>query len=661
MKLTDIKGIGRKKEESLKSLGICSIEDLIYYLPYRYEDRSKLTEVTQAIDETKHYFELQTINTPKTYFYAKNKSITRLRAFDNSSEVNIVWYNDRFTARSIQANTIYKYYGLYDAEKNAIINPIISKITDLSIGGISPIYKSVKGISNKEIIKYKDNLFEKELYLDEYLSESIIRKYSLFNLDEMLKNLHRPSDNLSLYKALYTYNFRNIFLDKLANKIYMQTMDQDHIQFSNIDLASIINGLDFELTRSQKYAIDEIISDMTSAKRMNRILIGDVGSGKTIVAILSALLAIKNGYQVAFMAPTEILAIQHFEKYKKFIESLDFTPSLLTGSSKTNTKNTVYNDLKSGDIDIIFGTHSLFQEKISFNNLGLIITDEQQRFGVFQRKKLADKGLYPDILLMSATPIPRTLALSFYNNLDITFMEGLPKNRLPIKSFLTSIYKEKDFIDFAKNQVDMGYQVYCVVSRVEEDENLESVDRLYDKLNKYFKGSVKLDKLHGSLSHEEKETVQYKFASGAIDILVATSIIEVGIDVPNANTIIIYDANQFGLSQLHQIRGRVGRSSIQSYCFFVLNDRIVQNEKLEFITNTLDGFEIAKKDLEIRGQGDIYGKSQSGFIEVDNPFTYNEEMLKNINKLVDDTDDINPTLSKIIDKKLKLLNEIILN
>lgn len=662
MKLTDIKGVGNKKKEILNELDIYTVYDLLTYLPVRYEDRSNKTLIINAVDGIRQYFEITIDSISKTYFYQAKKSISRLKGSDESGEINLIWYNDRFSSKNLKIGETYKFFGYYSADKKAIINPVVSKIDDNSIGGIYPIYAIKKGITSKDIIKYKEFLFSNDIKIDEYLNDNIKNKYNLLDINEIYKILHNPKNNIDLYNALYNNSLRNIYLEKLANKIYSENFNNQYIRFNNYDLTNYINSLGFALTNSQNKVLTEIINDMTSPKRMNRLLIGDVGSGKTIVAVLSSILAIKNNFQVAFMAPTEILAIQHYEKNKKYLKQFGINCELLIGSTKNKIK--IYDNLKNGEINIIFGTHALFQEKVNFNNLGLIITDEQQRFGVYQRKMLSDKGMYPDTLLLSATPIPRTLALSLYDNLDLSFIDELPKNRKAIKSYLTSIYKEKDFIDFAYKQVREGNQAYIVVSRVEDDEdsnNLESVDRLYKKLRKYFDTKVRIGKLHGKMESKKKEKVQADFVDGKIDILIATSIIEVGIDVPSANVIIIYDANQFGLSQLHQIRGRVGRSDIQSYCFFVLNEKNELSEKLEFIKDNLDGYEIAKKDLEIRGSGEIYGTNQSGFIEIENSFLFNEELISTVNNMLLDSYDISIELKNIIDEKLEELDKIVMN
>lgn len=661
MKLTDIKGVGEKKKEALASLDILNPSDLYTYLPYRYEDRSQRTKVINSINGIKSYYQLEIINSPSTYFYQKNKSVTRIKAKDDTSEINIIWYNDRFSAKKLVSGKEYKFFGLYQSDKNAIINPIVSEIEDDLIGGISPIYSFKKGISSKEIIKFKDYLIDKNFSINDYFTKELCEENNIYEINEMYRMLHKPDNHIELYKSIFELSLRNLFLDKLTNKIYMESLNKDYIKYSPYDLQEIINKLKFKLTKDQISSLEDIQNDMYSDKRMNRILIGDVGSGKTIIAILASIIAIKNDYQVSFMAPTEILAIQHYTNYKEFYESIGIKPEILLGSTKASDKKDIYKKLESNDINIIFGTHALFQEKVEFNNLGLIITDEQQRFGVYQRKMLAEKGKSPDTLLLSATPIPRTLALSFYNNLDISFIKSKPSNRLPIKSYIVSINQERKFIDFAVSKAKSGEQVYIIASRLEEDEYLESIEILYKKLRKYISTDLNIDVLHGQMSPEEKERKQNSFIRGDIDILIATSIVEVGIDNPNATVVIIYDSNQFGMSQLHQIRGRVGRSDLQSYCFFVLPENISMDEKINFLSKNNDGFEIAKKDLEIRGSGEIFGINQSGFIELDNNYLFNEKLVDKVNKMIDEIGTINPNLQIEIDKRLDELNKIILN
>lgn len=656
MKLTDLKGLGEKKKEILNSQDIYSIGDLIERLPVRYEDRSNKAYISQCIDGMKYFMELKVIKISRTYFYGKSKTVSRVKAGDGIDDINLIWYNDRFSSRNLQEGESYKFFGQYSAKNKALLNPKFTNLRDDSIGGIYPIYSLKKGISQKDYHSYLKQALDKE-YLDDYFDFS---SYNFFDRDNLYKNIHLPDSYASLIKAKISLAARNLFLDRLLNYQYRSKINQEYISFKNQDYDKILlDKLPFKLTDSQKSALEEIKSDMAANSRMNRILIGDVGSGKTVLAILSAFIAVKNAYQVAFMAPTEILAIQHYKNFKNLLEDLGLSVNLLLGSTSSKDRACIYDDSKTGRIDILFGTHSLFQDKLEFKNLGLVILDEQQRFGVIQRKKLSDKGLSPDILLLSATPIPRTMALLAYKDLGVSYIEGLPEGRQEIVSYLVSLNQEKKFIDFAHKQVEDGRQVYIIASRVEEDDQLESVERLYPRLKKYLK-DVNIDILHGKMTWEEKVKKQTLFLEKKIDILIATSIVEVGIDVKNANTIIIYDAWQFGLSQLHQLRGRVGRGPYKSYCFFV--GREADNEKLSFIVNNRNGFEIAAKDLELRGSGKIYGPNQSGFMEEDS-LILPKEILERVDMMVEDViaKGMDHKLREKIDAAMKKFDEIILN
>ncbi len=666
MKLRQIKGLGPKKAEYLSAMGINSVDDLRRYLPNYYENRSILTKLASASQGQKEYFELEITSNPRTYFIKRNMSITRLTARDDTSKVDLIWYNDRFSPRNLIKGETYKFFGAFNSEKKSIANPIFCKKNEDLIGGIYPIYSLVKGLSKKDFIGFKDKLFQLDKGPDDYMPGEIIDRYSLLDLNTMYRYLHKPQSYFDLYRAKNTLTIRDNVISQLAS--YMNKgPDEDFIEFQKVNFENVLNKIDFELTKDQLSSLNDIYEDMTSKKRMNRIIIGDVGSGKTIVAILAGLIAIENGYQVAFMAPTEILARQHFENYHDFFRRLGISSNLLIGSTSTQEKKKIYEALKTHDIDIIFGTHALFQDKVHFSKLGLVITDEQQRFGVFQRKLISDKGTNPDLLLLSATPIPRTLALTMYRDLDFSIIETMPKNRKKIESYLVTESYEKRFVEFAKKNLLEGRQVYVVCPRVFDDGDLEinSVESIYKRYSKFFKGQFRVDILHGQMTPEEKEEKQALFYQGKIHILISTTIIEVGIDVKNANVMIIYDANYFGLSQLHQLRGRIGRGDHQSYCIFVASKGKEDDEKLKFIEKSSNGFEIAQKDLELRGAGDRYGLYQSGFtddlIELQDPKT-----LEKSNEIVDyilENDILanNDLLRKTIENKLLEYQKIILN
>ncbi|MDO5026280.1 MAG: ATP-dependent DNA helicase RecG [Tissierellia bacterium] len=667
MKLRQIKGIGPKKAQYLSDMGINSADDLRIFLPNYYENRSILSKLKSASGGQKEYFHLEILTSPKTYFVKKNMSITRLIARDDTDKVNLIWYNDRFSARSLLRGETYKFFGYYNKEKNSMANPIFCKLNEDSIGGIYPIYSIVKGLSKKEFIDFKDRLFELDPLVEDYLPAEVLKKHSLLDLSTMYESLHKPRTFFDLHRAKTSLVIRDLLIDSLASRLNKEDGGK-FISFNQIDLKGILKKLSFDLTRDQLSALEDIYRDMTSRKRMNRIIIGDVGSGKTIVAIISAIIAIKSGFQVAFMAPTEILARQHFDNYKNFLARLDISTDLLLGSSSSEKKENIYKKIGSHRLDLLFGTHALFQEKVKFNKLGLVVTDEQQRFGVFQRKLMSDKGKNPDLLLLSATPIPRTLALTMYRDLDFSIIESMPSGRKRIESYLVSPSYEKRFVNFARQNLLKGRQVYVVCPRVYSDKDLDlnSLEDIYKRYKKFFKEEFVVDILHGQMSSEEKIEKQDKFYKGEIDILISTTIIEVGVDVKNANLMIIYDANYFGLSQLHQLRGRIGRGEHQSYCIFVASEGRKDDEKLRFIEKSTNGFEIAQKDLDLRGAGDRYGLFQSGFNDRDIYRYFDSKMLEISNDIVDyiiDKGELskNALLKKRVEDKLLEYQKVILN
>ena len=614
MKLLDIKGIGKKKEEVLNSMDIYSVDDLINYFPRAYEDRSRFVDIDQALDGLNQSFILTIKSRARTYYHKKG-SITNLKAYDQSKDINLVWYNNRFAANNLRPGQEYKFFGKYDKEKNRLINPVFTTLDKDDIGGIYPIYSIKKGISNKDMIKFLSYALDNYSYGSDFIDGASREKFKLLSDKQIIYSLHKPIDYMDLYRAKRSYSMgqmvlRNVFFHKLKEKRYAEKA----IVFKNFNLEDqVYNLLDFKLTKGQLSSLEEIKNDMYSKLRMNRILIGDVGSGKTVVGILAAIIAIKSDYQVAFMAPTEILAIQHFNNYRDLLAKLDIDSELLTGSISLKEKKRIYGKLEEGRTKLIFGTHALFQEEVTFNKLGLVITDEQQRFGVEQRKRLEDKGEKPDILILTATPIPRTLALTIYGDLDVSVIDSLPENRKKIDSFLVDTGYERRFMDFARKEIDKGRQVYVIASRIEEDDDLASVFGLLDKYRAYYGPEVKIDFIHGKMDSDEKERKQELFIGRKIDILIATTIIEVGIDNKNASLMIIYDANQFGMTQLHQLRGRVGRGEYKSYCILVKPKGLKDDDKLKFLEKIDDGFEIAQKDMELRGAGNILGLEQSGY------------------------------------------------
>lgn len=667
MKLTDIKGVGPKKAEKLNQMGIFTPTDLMHYLPRKYEDRSRFATLDQAQEDIKNFFILKVENSPKTYFFKKNMSITRSVASDRTGKVNLVWFNDRFTAQKLEIGKEYKFFGKYDKEKNQLNNPLLSQIEDDFIGGIYPTYSVLKGFSKKDFIKIKNQVFESKVRVNDFLPDKLLMDKDLLDINTILKVFHNPKDYTSLFKAKRDYAIRNALLEVISRS--KSSLDQTgYMENKAISLSNYIKSLSFQLTEDQQKALSEISEDMIVKKQMNRIVIGDVGSGKTITAILAAITSMKNQKQVAFMAPTELLAIQHYKNYESFLDKHGFKAAILTGSTPTVERNNIYENLKQGKIDIIFGTHALFQDKIKYKDLGLVIMDEQQRFGVYQRKLLAEKGQFPDILLLSATPIPRTLALTKFKDLDVSIIKSRPAERKPIETYLVDQTYEKRFIKFIYKNITAGRQAYVVCPRVEEDDEIEvnSVEGIYKKYKKIFASKAKVDFIHGKLSPEEKEKKQEDFADGKVDILIATTIIEVGIDVKNANIMVIYDANYFGMSQLHQIRGRIGRGQHQSYCILVKSNSEEDDEKLTFIESNNDGFEIANKDLELRGGGDRFGLFQSGLIEDSGEFLYDEDIYEEANTIFREIESglyklDNKLIEQEIIKTSKIYDKVIMN
>lgn len=612
MELEKIKGVGPKKKKLLNDLGVFSVSDLLFFYPKKYEDRRGLKQVNKLNDEEYAYVELEISNEARTSFYGRNKSTTRVRAKDKSGDLNLIWYNQRFQAQNLKPGSFYKFYGKFSKKAKGLINPIYCKLDDDLIGKISPIYPIVRGISSKDITKFIKSAYGLTIKeVPEVLDEEIKNKFNIADISDNYFQIHFPEDFNKLEKSIRDIQNRDLLIRKLAVNI-LKKAPENPIVFEKCDYKSYLKKLAYTLSDGQNEALDEIYTDMTSKIQMNRLLEGDVGSGKTIVAIISALIAINSKYQVAFMAPTEILAIQHYEKNREFLNEFGINTGLLTGSTSPLKKREIREKLSRGQIDLCFGTHSLIQDKVVFKNLGLVITDEQHRFGVNQRKLISDKGENVDTLVLSATPIPRTLALSIYGDLSISEIKEYPKGRKEIDTFALTYRYENRVLSFIRKQIDDGGQVYVVCPAIDEDSEKANVNKLYRQYKKHF-SKYKVSYLHGKLKEEDKNSTMRDFAGGKINILIATTVIEVGIDVKNANLMVIYDANNFGLSQLHQLRGRVGRGFRKSYCI-MLAEQDKNFERLKFLETTSDGFKIAKKDLEYRGIGQIYGTAQHGNI-----------------------------------------------
>lgn len=620
MQLSEVKGIGKKKLEVLNSMGIFDVNDLLNYFPYRYENRSIIKNIIDIRDEESCVIKVKFISKPVTKYLRRNLNLTSAIAFDDTSKISVSWFNQPFIRNQILPNTTYYLYGKINRVQNQfkISSPILSKTFGGKLGIIYPIYKVKKGVTNNDMIKFID--FAIKHCIDEIknvIPYSMIKNYDIENKRNAIKNIHKPVDYAQFKRARTALVLEEVIIMQLAMKSMKTTLnEQNYIKFQTDESMDLfIQSLKFELTKGQLEAIRDIESDMTSGKRMNRLVQGDVGSGKTIVAEAAIFKSYSSGYQSAFMAPTDILATQHYENLSDDFSKFGLKVCLLKSDLTKSEKDSVLEGIKSGYFDVIVGTHAIIQDFVEFKKLGLVITDEQHRFGVGQRKKISDKGKNPDVLVMTATPIPRTLALSYYGDLDISTINEMPKGRKVIETYSVGFSYEKRIAAFIRKQVENGFQAYVVCPLIEESEalDLENVTELYNRLSSEYFSDINVGMLHGKMKSSEKEEIMKDFVDGKTKILVSTTVIEVGVNVKKANVIVIYNAERFGLSQLHQLRGRVGRSSDQSYCILINNAHSdEQMERMNIMVKTNSGFELSQKDLMMRGSGDLLGTRQSG-------------------------------------------------
>ncbi|HEY4543660.1 MAG TPA: ATP-dependent DNA helicase RecG [Tissierellaceae bacterium] len=624
--INKIKGVGPKREKILNRLGIYTIKDLLYFFPREFEDRSKILNLNEDIIEEFATLEIVTTGRGSVLRPRRNMSILKIPFIQNNVKGELIWFNQDYLKNTIFPGREYKVYG--KIQKNGknyeVHNPIIElKGKEDKIGKIIPIYNLTEGISNNQLISIMNNAVDSYLkYEVELLPKNIENKYNLISKKEAIKNIHFPSDLLVLERAKRRLIFEELFFLQLGLFLFknINSKNEDAIKFDKkIEMDNLINSLPFQLTNAQKRSFEEISRDMESKKVMNRLLQGDVGSGKTIVAILSMFKAVKNGYQVAMMVPTEVLAKQQYHSLKETFKKFNINVELLTGSVKEKEKNKIKEDLLANKINIVIGTHALIQEDVAFDRLGLVITDEQHRFGVMQRQLLNKKGKNPDCLVMTATPIPRTLAYILYGDLDISVIDELPPNRKKISTFSVGVDYIERINKFIDKELSMGRQAYIVAPLVEESEELKaySVESLYYKYKKSNLSKYNIDYVHGKLKSDEKDEIMNKFKNKEIDILISTTVIEVGVNVPNASIMVIFNAERFGLAQLHQLRGRVGRGEYKSYCILI-NEKLtdISLERMKIMIESEDGFEISEKDLELRGPGEFFGTRQHGLPEL---------------------------------------------
>ena len=607
-----LKGIGPKTSKILNKLDIYTIEDLVTYYPFRY-DILKRTDMSKVMDGDKVILDGYLEEDAKLFRYGRNDRMT-FRFFSSNNIYNVTIFNRGFLKSKLLVGTNITIIGKYDKKFNSIV------ASDLHFGllpnktEIVPIYHITPGITSKQLNEYVNMALPFVNYIDSYIPDYLEEKYNFDTKINAIKELHNPTSTNNFKLALSRLKFEELFIFMMKMTCLKNSRKAKDGLMRNIDYKEVedfINNLPFTLTIDQLSSVKDIYNDLISQSRMNRLLQGDVGSGKTVISFIALYINYLSGYQGALMAPTEILANQHLINIQKIFKDYDIKLKLLTGKMKSSEKKKINEELKNGNIDILIGTHALFQDDIVYKNLGLVITDEQHRFGVNQRQSLKNKGITPDILYMSATPIPRTYALTIYGDMDVSSIKTMPSGR---KKIITNLYKEeniKDVLEAMYKELLSGHQIYVVAPLIEESDksDMENTSALEEKMNKAFGKKYTTGVLHGKMTSLEKDKVMEDFKNNKIQILVSTTVIEVGVDVKNATMIVIFDAYRFGLSALHQLRGRVGRNDLQSYCLLI-SDK--ESKRLEVLTKTSDGFVVAEEDFKLRGSGDLFGQRQSG-------------------------------------------------
>lgn len=623
-KIIEVPGIGEKIAKSLSRVGVNNVEDLIMYFPRKYTDYSNVQKI-RNIEPGEVTIRAKFENVRGRYA-RRGIHITEAVADDDTGKVRVVWFNQPYRKDSIKMGSTYYISGIleHSGMYYQINNPSIELVSAFpkNTARIVPIYKESKDIKSHQIRSFIKELLPVIDSISETLPGSVVESESLIPAKNAIRELHFPSSREMWLKAKQRMAFEEVFtlaLASLTNKKEIKALKGSIIKFDEQIAKNFVKNLDFKMTEAQKIACWEIIQDMQKHSPMNRLLEGDVGSGKTIVAALAASVAIANKFQVAYMAPTEILAKQHCQTFLQLLQPFKVKVALLTGSQSKNERTRIVGKIKSGQYDLIVGTHALIQSEINFKNLNLVIIDEQHRFGVNQRTELQKKaGRLPHMLAMTATPIPRSLALTLYGDLDISIINQLPPGRKPpITKIISPLNKEKMYADIDK-RIDEGHQVYIVCPLISDSDKLgvKSVEAEYEKLSKTVFSHRKIGMIHGKLKTEEKDKILEKLRKKQIDILISTTVIEVGVNIPSVNVIIIEGAERFGLAQLHQLRGRVGRSTDQSYCYLVPSNAKNPPRRLKEMVNNNDGFKLAEIDLDIRGPGEIYGTRQHGILDL---------------------------------------------
>lgn len=609
-----LKGVGAKTKEQLEKMDIITLLDLLLYFPRAYDKYFEADETYfNGMDKVK--LEAETVRITKPFRTRTGKTMTTVYFTTDFGQLKAMFFNMPYVANNYKIGEKYVLKGKFIKKGKNIecINPVMNKDTE----EIVPVYPSEGKVTGTLLKKLVRQILERNI-INENFPQDILKDEDLISLDEAVRNLHFPEDERKLEVSLKRMKFQEMF--SYSMKIMLSKTrrleNEEGISFGmSKRLKELKERIPFEMTDAQNRVIREILKDQKHTFPMNRLLQGDVGSGKTIVALISLFNVIENGYQGAFMAPTEILAKQHFEEAVKLLGPMGVEVELLTGSTKKSDRERITRNLGNGKPLLMIGTHALIEEKVNFSRLGMIITDEQHRFGVNQRAKLINKSKTAEVLVMSATPIPRTMALTIYSDLDLSVIDELPKGRKEIRTVLFDEGKRRACYNKVIEEVQNGRQAYIVTPLIDLDENgeLNSVEGLYEELSKGFLKGIRMGYLHGKMTSKEKNQVMESFKHGEIEVLIATTVIEVGVNVPNASVMVIENAERFGLAQLHQLRGRVGRGEYQSYCIMMANIRSqVTRERLEIMVKSNDGFYIAEEDLKQRGTGQLFGVNQSG-------------------------------------------------
>lgn len=621
--VSQLEGVGLQREQALNELGIYTIEDLLYYFPFRYEDL-RPQNMTDLVDQQKVTLEGKIASEPIIARYGRKKNRINFRLLTEQESVMVTFFNQPWLKKQLVIDQKIAVYGKWDARRRSLTGMKLLPFSSSESGEIDPIYPANQHIRQGTIKKLVIQAFE--AYRDQIetiIPAALIKKYRLVNRQTMVHDLHFP-ENLKVAKAARrTATFEEFFLFQMELQVLKkrdQTENGTIINYHVDKLKAFIAGLPYELTDAQKRVVNEICADLKRPIRMNRLLQGDVGSGKTIVAAVAMYAAITAGYQTALMAPTEILAEQHANNLTKIFAGTDVNIGLLTGASgsKSKQRRALLDGIADGQINLVIGTHALIQDDVVFSNLGLVIIDEQHRFGVKQRETLRKKGPKVDVLAMTATPIPRTLAITAYGEMDVSIIDQMPNGRKPVR---TSWVKSSDvggMLTFVKKQFAAGHQAFVVTPLIEESESLDlkNAMALYEQLKSEFAPDYQVGLLHGRMKPEEKDQIMTDFKANRYQLLVSTTVIEVGVDVPNVTVMIIYDADRFGLAQLHQLRGRVGRGKDQAYCILVADPKNETGiKRMKIMTQSNDGFKISEADLQLRGSGDVFGSKQSGIPE----------------------------------------------